>query len=110
MPLYVLPMLKLVTEISYLVNADEFSYEDPSWENGAFTEAILEALSNQSVSTNQGKMQSNKNKDQLLTVTELYEFIAQRVPYLVKKEKKEEQHPHMTQAHQEADFPLFYLK
>ena len=90
--------------------ANEFSYEDPSWENGAFTEAVLEALSNQSVTTNQGKKQSNQNKDQLLTVTELYEFIAQRVPYLVQKEKKEEQHPHMTQAHQEADFPLFYLK
>ena len=90
--------------------ADEFSYEDPSWENGAFTEAILEALANQSATTKSGSKQADQNKDQLLTVTELYEFIAHRVPYLVQKEKKEAQHPHMTQAHREADFPLFYLK
>jgi len=90
--------------------ANEYSYEDPSWENGAFTEAILEALSNQTIATTKGKKQSDKNNDHLLTVTELYEFIAQRVPYLVQRTKKEPQHPHMTKAHQDADFPLFYLK
>jgi len=90
--------------------ADEFSYEDPRWENGAFTEAILEALANQTTSINKDKKQADQNKDHLLTVTELYEFIAERVPYLVQKEKKEAQHPYMTQAHREADFPLFYLK
>jgi hypothetical protein len=63
--------------------ANEYSYEDDKWQNGAFTESILEVFS--------GFMERPEeydlNSDQQLDVSELFHSINQEVPRLVKKKK-----------------------
>lgn len=59
------------------------SFESESWENGAFTEALLEAFS--------GSADSDKNS--LVTINELEKYIKSRVPEIVLKEKNEIQNP-----------------
>jgi Caspase domain/WG containing repeat len=51
----------------------ELSYEDARWQNGSFTEAIVEALA-------QGKADSDK--DGIVTIQELADFVARRVRQL----------------------------
>lgn len=65
---------------------DEVSYEHEKWENGAFTEAIIEALGN-------GRADDVRNPDGLITIDELWEYLNQRVPTLVWKTLKKTQHP-----------------
>ncbi len=92
----------------------EKSYEDEKWQNGAFTEAILEALQNQSFADKKGKNYlADTDKDGILTIGELKTFLANRVPYLVKNQKKEaptSQVPLMTNNELGDDFPLFVLE
>lgn len=66
--------------------ADEASYEDIRWRNGAFTEAIIEGLKG-------GKADSDGNS--LITVDELWEYIKNRVPRLVLTVKNAAQHPRL---------------
>jgi len=89
--------------------ADESSYEDPSWQNGAFTKAILEAFSGLPVKlakdipliTDTGAgiadlplMSESFANDGLVAVGELDAFLQKRVPDLVKfKGAKVEQTP-----------------
>ncbi|GAB4406011.1 MAG: hypothetical protein OHK0039_07410 [Bacteroidia bacterium] len=77
---------------------NQLSYEDESWENGAFTEAILEALS--------GK--ADRNRDRIVTVNELYSYLEQRVPTLVRQVKNELQTPGKTRSDL-GDMPLFQV-
>ncbi|MCB0688245.1 MAG: caspase family protein [Saprospiraceae bacterium] len=82
---------------------NEFSYEDPQWNNGAFTKAIIEAFNNETVDIDGNKIHADKyteyngKKDQgsdgIITIEELKEFVQQRVPYLVKNVKNKEQNP-----------------
>lgn len=67
--------------------ANEMSYEDASWENGAFTEAILEAFANKIINDPNGNYSSDANQDNIITLAELYDFLRQRVPNLVKSQK-----------------------
>ena len=76
---------------------NEFSYEDDSWQNGAFTKAIKEAFSNDWVDVIGGKMQADmynnlgteaaQGGDGIITIQELRNFVSKRVPYLVQKTK-----------------------
>ncbi|MBK6331145.1 MAG: caspase family protein [Bacteroidetes bacterium] len=65
---------------------DEYSYEDASWNNGAFTKAIVDACST-------GDADINRNG--LITLEELYEYIKTRVPKMVLEVKQKSQHPTM---------------
>ncbi|MEL7119796.1 MAG: caspase family protein, partial [Bacteroidota bacterium] len=77
---------------------NEYSYEDQSWGNGAFTKSIIEAFSDQTVNVDNGRISADiyneiggvkKNgKDGIITIEELKYFIQKRVPYLVKSTKK----------------------
>lgn len=67
--------------------ANEMSYEDAAWENGAFTEAILEAFANTTVNDANGSYSSDANQDNIITLAELYDFLRQRVPGLVRSQK-----------------------
>lgn len=81
----------------------EFSYEDPSWGNGAFTKAIIEAFNNETVDIGGSKINADiytefngvkdKGSDGIITIEELKEFVQKRVPYLVKSVKNKEQNP-----------------
>ena len=92
----------------------EKSYEDEKWQNGAFTEAILEALKNQSFADKKGKeYRADIDKDGIITIGELKSFLANRVPYLVETQKKDaptKQVPLMTNNELGDQFPLFVLE
>ena len=61
------------------------SYEDKTWRNGAFTEAIIDAFSNGDV-----------NGDKVVTLSEMYSHIANKIPTIVKQVKKQSQKPTIT--------------
>ena len=88
---------------------EELSYEDESWQNGAFTEAILEAFENKKVQVDGEMIQADiyrddleggsvKGSDGVLSIEELKTFLERRVPYLVRTVKNESQHPINKQA------------
>lgn len=78
---------------------NQLSYEDAGWENGAFTEALLEALSGKKVfvnDTNQlvspdeglpGGEGAGYANDNFLSFGELKAYLEKRVPYLVSKKR-----------------------
>ena len=66
--------------------ADELSYEDKAWKNGAFTEAIIKGLQD-------GTCDKNGNK--VVSIDELFGFIKKEVPQLVDKIKQQPQTPQM---------------
>ena len=68
---------------------EQMSYEDSNWENGAFTEAILEIFSNEQVKLLDGKNSISKKErklsDGFLSIGELFNYLTDRVPDLCKK-------------------------
>ncbi len=54
--------------------ANEISYEDAIWKNGAFTEAIIRGL---------GNGEADANADNIITVNELAKFLEKKVPEMV---------------------------
>lgn len=69
--------------------ASEKSWEDKSWQNGAFTEAILEALLGAMADTGEGlpapsSPDESYAGDRFIAVAELEVFLKKRVPELVK--------------------------
>ena len=82
-------------------SADEQSYEDVRWGNGAFTEAILQGLL-------EGRADSGNfgNNNGIVTLTELENYVKKTVPPLVKTVKQKGQHPRLTR-NELGDIPLF---
>lgn len=80
----------------------EYSWEDAKWQNGAFTEAIIEAFQDKSVEVD-GQMihadifdeigHRKSGRDGIITIEELRNFIGKRVPYLVRSTKRQKQNP-----------------
>ena len=80
----------------------EFSWEDDQWQNGAFTEAILEAFQDKTVQVD-GEMihadifdEINRRKsgrDGIITIEELRNYLGKRVPHLVRTVKRQKQNP-----------------
>jgi WD40 repeat protein len=70
----------------------EYSLEDPSWEHGAFTKALLEGLSGQAAIPGKGK----------ITVKSLDAYISERVKELTKGK----QHPTSVVPPNVPDFPI----
>lgn len=81
--------------------ADEQSYEDVSWRNGAFTEVILQGLL-------EGRADGNGygNTNGIVTLSELERYVTTNVPRLVKGVKGKGQHPVLTR-NELGDIPLF---
>ncbi len=69
---------------------DELSYEDRTWQNGAFTEALLEALSGKDVHLSDGTILTCDSEEDIagrgiLSINEIYRFLQKRVPDLVRQ-------------------------
>jgi hypothetical protein len=60
----------------------QYSYEDPAWENGAFTFALKKILSNKDTC-----IALDQNKDQGISLSELFPVLQKEVGELVKKAK-----------------------
>ncbi|HEY4655382.1 MAG TPA: caspase family protein, partial [Cyclobacteriaceae bacterium] len=65
-------------------SGEEQSYEDPAWQNGAFTEAILSGLRD-------GKADADGNR--IVSLHELYRYVSSEVAAIVKDVKDRPQHP-----------------
>jgi uncharacterized caspase-like protein len=79
-------------------SSSEVSYEHQTWQNGAFTEAILRGLSGR----------ADKNKNNIITVNELFFYIETTVPKIVKEETKRQQNPILTRSNL-GDLPIFVV-
>ncbi len=90
-------------------SAGELSYEDPTWQNGAFTKSILEAFNNQTTPQEDKQLIPDMDNDHTLTLTELYSFLQQRVPFLVKTVKGKSQHPFMPNQQRMEHLPILFL-
>ena len=78
----------------------EISYEDEQWRNGAFTEAIVEGLL---------QYRADTNRNYLITINELWQYVRTRVPSLVKEVKEKTQHPQLL-SNELGDLAIFYVK
>ena len=79
---------------------DQKSHEHPSWGHGAFTRAILDGLN--------GRADQNGNK--FITLNELFEYIRQAVPNMVREVKNKQQEPKLIKNGLEGDLPIFMRK
>ncbi|GAB4051840.1 outer membrane protein assembly factor BamB family protein [Spirosoma litoris] len=61
----------------------ELAYEDAAWQHGAFTKALLDGLN--------GAADTDKNNQ--LYLSELYAYLSETVPTLVRTQKQREQQP-----------------
>lgn len=73
---------QLQRDLNLLVScrSNEYSYEDDQWKNGAFTEAILQAL-DLFASARTAEVDTDGNRQ--LDTEELYNFVEKQVPQLV---------------------------
>ena len=79
--------------------ANQYSYEDPAWQNGAFSEAIISGLK-------EGK--ADADRDHIITTNELFTYISQEIPHLVKTVKNKAQVPKMAENNM-GDIPFFVV-
>ena len=96
-------------ELDALVSCspEQNSYEDPAWENGAFTEAILEAFYNEKVKIGKKRIEADSGSDNLLNLIELSDYVKLRVPSLVKKAKGDNQVPYLIRETSNEALPFF---
>lgn len=81
------------------------SYEAELFENGLFTESIVEGLTNQSFLV-------DKNADKVISLQELFQYLQVAVPQLAFKMHHDEtkmQTPFMPQSDLDESFPIFWL-
>ena len=94
---------------------NEQSYENKTWENGAFTEAILEALNGEPVTLSDGTtLKINQNDEtgkDIISIKEVHQFLQKRVPDLLKGLKLGvTQNPKLSNQELDMNLPLFILK
>jgi hypothetical protein len=109
----VIDLAKTLPGVSTMAScqSDEKSYESAQWENGAFTESLLEAFSNKLIA--EGNYRADTNNDHVLRLGELYDFLQKRVPQLVKSaipNAPTNQIPFMPESQLDRDMPLFIIK
>jgi len=91
----------------------EKSYEDKAWENGAFTEALMDAFHNQSCTDAVGQFKADTDGDHILRLGELYDFLRRRVPTLVQSSvlnAPTSQTPFMPESELDKRLPVYLLK
>ena len=90
----------------------EKSYEDKTWGNGAFTEALLDAFSGKSCSDSGGAFVADTDGDHIVRLGELYDFLRRRVPELVKSgvpNAPTSQTPFMPESQLDKNLPLYFI-
>lgn len=90
----------------------ESSWEDESWENGAFTEAIMAAFKNEKFQDKSGNFSVSPN-DNIITLGELYQYIQRRVPQMIENANKAgSQHPFISDEQLEKikNLPVFEIQ
>jgi len=90
----------------------EKSYEDKSWENGAFTEALLEAFADTECHDADGAYRADANGDRIIRLGELYDFLRRRVPVLVQQTIQSaptSQTPFMPESQLDKNMPIYWL-
>lgn len=91
-------------------SSTEKSYEDARWGNGAFTKAILEAFADQECTDSDGTFRADTDKDGIIRLGELYQFLRRRVPGLVKStlpDAPTSQTPFMPENQLDAEMPIY---
>jgi uncharacterized caspase-like protein len=91
----------------------EKSYEDKVWENGAFTEALLDAFAGNRCQDAGGEYSADTNGDQILRLGELYQFLRRRVPALVQSNipnAPTSQTPFMPEDQLDQNLPVYLLE
>jgi len=100
----------------------ELSYEDPEWQNGAFTKALVEAINGKTIQLKSGNFISADNglKDEngwldqsnngIIVIGELMDFLKLRVEDLVKHRKGKNQTPSVPMEKLDRKLHLFTLK
>lgn len=92
----------------------QISYEDPAWQNGAFTEAIVQGLKYGKADGHQRKLAKRKDKyilkDGIITLNELYNWIADYVPEIVADRKNGAKQNPMFVSNQLGDLAIFILE
>jgi len=89
--------------------AQEFSYEDEGWQNGAFTKAIMEAFDDYQ----QKGLKADSDDNKILTLNELYNFVSLRVPEIIKTKSPQpetKQTPFMSAQQRVNDLEFYILK
>lgn len=110
--------IELAKSLSVLVNGkndsyfivsssqDEKSYEDPEWQNGAFTEAILDGLRPKENSF----ALADDNADNIIYLFELVDYLQEAVPRLVNSKKPKATtslNPILIDGLEKLDIPIF---
>ncbi|GHB88920.1 caspase family protein [Persicitalea jodogahamensis] len=85
-------------------SGSESSWEHPTWQQGAFTFALLEGLAGRADVAERGR-----KKDGIITVGELSQHVQNRVPHLVDSVFQESQHPRVYNP-SALDYPIFNYK
>lgn len=80
-------------------DVEEQSYEDRNAKNGFFTKALLEGL----------KGFADYDKNDIISLTELFTFVQHRVPVIVGKHTKQRQNPQMVR-NDLGDLPIYVVK
>jgi len=88
---------------------DQLSYEDDQWQNGAFTEATIEAFNNILCTDDNGSYLADTDTNKYITFDELYDFLKKRVRGLVKAVKGKDQMPKKNENESGGDYPIFIL-
>lgn len=89
--------------------SDEYSYEDDTWQNGAFTRALVQGI----VAFSTQPQRLDQNADAALDLSELFDYVKKEVPALVDKKKpkpKTSQHPSLFLSEKDRPPVLFELK
>ncbi|MCC6280233.1 MAG: caspase family protein [Saprospiraceae bacterium] len=90
----------------------EKSYEDKTWGNGAFTEALLDAFSGKTCNDSGGEFNADTDNDHILRLGELYDFLRRRVPALVQSgvpNAPTSQTPFMPESQLDKNLPLYFI-
>lgn len=80
----------------------EFSYEDPSWQNGAFTKGMKDIFSDTNLCR-----QLDSNEDHALSLREFFNMLQRQVNQMVKDQRKASQTPYAPQKALEDDVPIW---
>lgn len=99
------------SDISMLLScrADEYSYEDSKWSNGAFTEALVSSV--ETFRTTPSKI--DQNGDQQLSLKEWYTYLGGEIERLIAQKRprpKSGQHPMLHLSESESDVILLQIK